>query len=118
MELKLKVYLTDKDGEKFMGIGVLWLLKEVEESGSLRKAASNLSISYSKAYYMIDKLEKSLSIKVIDRKKGGQNRDGASLTDKGREFIALYDTFQKEAKQRIEENFDSFKAQVAKIIGD
>lgn len=118
MELKLKIYLTDIDGEKFMGIGVLWLLREVEEKGSLRKAAAALSISYSKAYYMIDKMEKSLGIKVIDRKKGGQNRDGASLTDKGRAFISLYDAFQKEAKLKIEENYDSFKAEVAKIIGD
>lgn len=118
MELKLKIYLTDEEGEKFMGIGVLWLLKEVEKQGSLRKAASELSISYSKAYYMVDKLEKSLGITVLDRKRGGQSRDGASLSDKGKAFIAVYDSFQKEAKEKIISDYDSFKEEVVKIIGD
>lgn len=47
MELKTKIYLLDDEGEKFMGIGVLWLLNEVAKTQSLHKAASNLSISYS-----------------------------------------------------------------------
>ena len=46
MELKTKLYLVDEEGNKFMGIGVLWLLDNVAEHNSLRKAASALGISY------------------------------------------------------------------------
>ena len=60
MEIKTKLYLVNGDGEKFMGIGVLWLLEHVGTSGSLRAAASALGISYSKAYAMVKNLEDQL----------------------------------------------------------
>ena len=36
MELKTNFYLVDENGEKFMGVGVLWLLAKVGAMGSLR----------------------------------------------------------------------------------
>lgn len=74
MELKTKIYLLDDEGEKFMGIGVLWLLNEVAKTQSLHKAASNLSISYSKAFNMVKNLEKTIGKEVLARKKGGASR--------------------------------------------
>ena len=49
MELNTKIYLLDDNGNKFMGIGVLWLLEAIEESSSLRQAAQKMELSYSKA---------------------------------------------------------------------
>lgn len=80
MELKSKLYLIDEEGEKFMGIGVLWLLQKIASEKSLRKAAADLGISYSKAYMMIRNLEASLGVPVVNRQKGGADRSGATLT--------------------------------------
>ncbi len=49
INLKVKLYLENEQ-DKFMGIGVLWLLQKVQECGSLRAAALDLGISYSKAF--------------------------------------------------------------------
>ena len=108
MEIKTKLYLVDSNGEKFMGIGVLWLLERVESEGSLRAAAASMDISYSKAYGMVRNLERQLGIPVVDRKKGGASHDGASLTAFGKSFLKLYNVFQTEAKARLIEPFDTF----------
>lgn len=116
MDVKVKLYLVDEDGDKFMGIGVLWLLEKVEAEGSLRKSASVLGISYSKAYGMIRNLEKSLGVPVLVRKKGGASHDGASLTPFGKQFIELYRDFQSQAKQLVNAPFDAFKGGLAKLL--
>lgn len=116
MDVKTKLYLIDSGGEKFMGIGVLWLLKRVDSDGSLRAAASSLGISYSKAYNMVRNLERQVGIPVVDRKRGGADHEGSSLTAFGKRFIALYDTFQAEAKKRLEEPFAAFSSEFDRLL--
>ena len=118
MEIKSKIYLTDSNGEKFMGIGVLWLLREVESQGSIRSAAKKLGISYSKAFGMIKNLESQLGIAVIDRKKGGSDHVGSTLTPVGLEFMQLYDQFQKEAKKILLSPFQQFSDRVNRLINE
>lgn len=109
MELKVKIYLTDDEGDKFMGIGVIWLLEEIERAGSLRKAAMNLGISYTKSYAMLSKAEENLAFPLIERRKGGASHEGAALTQKAKEFIKLYWAFQSRAKEKVVREYDDFK---------
>lgn len=116
MELKAKIYLLDDEGEKFMGIGVLWLLNEVAKTQSLHKAASNLSISYSKAFNMVKNLEKTIGKEVLARKKGGASREGATLTEFGKCFVTLYDEFQKKAKESTLIPYQEFKDKLCVLM--
>lgn len=115
LRLKVKLYLEDGD-EKFMGIGVLWLLNKVDECKSLRAAAKDMNISYTKAYTMVSNLEKALNKQVLIRQKGGQNRSGATLTPFARQFLNLYDDFQKKCKQCTREPFEEFQKQLDQIL--
>ena len=108
MGLKIKIYLTDDAGEKYMGIGVLWLLDEIGKTGSLRKAAANLDIAYSKGYSMIRRAEDVFGIPLLVRRKGGKGREGSSLTPFAREFMELYRDFQQEVKDRADEPYERF----------
>lgn len=116
MELKAKLYLVDEEGNKFMGIGVLWLLQHIREHKSLRKGSSVLGISYSKAFSMVRNLEKSLGVAILDRKKGGANRDGATLTPFGEQFIELYETFEQEAKLTLEKPYEQFRENLSLLF--
>lgn len=109
MELKVKIYLTDDEGDKFMGIGVIWLLEEIDRAGSLRKAAMNLGMSYTKSYAMLSKAEENLAFPLIERRKGGASHEGAALTQKAKEFIKLYWAFQSRAKEKVVKEYDDFK---------
>ncbi|HAP57494.1 MAG: LysR family transcriptional regulator [Sphaerochaeta sp.] len=116
MELKAKLYLVDEEGSKFMGIGVLWLLDKVAEHNSLRKAASALGISYSKAFAMVQNLEKSLGVAVLNRRKGGSSREGATLTAFAVSFLDLYRNFEKQAKKDLNEPFERFRQDLAVLL--
>ncbi len=117
INLKVKLYLENEQ-DKFMGIGVLWLLQKVQECGSLRAAALDLGISYSKAFRMVDNLETSLGTAVISRKKGGMQRSGASLTAFGQEFIVLYDKFQRKCKTLMEKPFEEFTEELKTLMSN
>lgn len=115
VNLKVKLYLESDKG-KFMGIGVLWLLEKVKACGSLRSAASELGISYSKAFRMVQNLETELGVEVLERKRGGMQRTGASLTKFGEDFICLYDTFQRECKVLLDKPFYDFSNKLDSLL--
>ena len=109
MELDTKLYVIGSDGKKFMGIGVLWLLEEIDKSKSLRAASINMGLSYSKAYQMLKRLEESVGKPFLERKRGGANREGAELTPFARDF-------QRDAKAAAEKEFVIFRDRVENLI--
>ncbi len=115
INLKVKLYLENEQ-DKFMGIGVLWLLQKISSCGSLRSAAAELGISYSKAFRMIENLESSLGVAVLERHRGGMQRAGASLTPFGQAYILLYDDFQKKCKSLMEEPFEKFSKELSELV--
>lgn len=115
MELKVKLYLVGDDGEKYMGIGVLWLLEEIEKTGSLRQASISLGISYSKCYQMISKAEKALGHPLVERRKGGASHEGAVLTAFARDFMELYRGFQNDVKEKAEDAFKAFSESFTRL---
>ena len=116
MELITKLYVADDEGVKYMGIGVLWLMERIRDTGSLRQAAISMGLSYSKAYGMISNLEKNLGRTVIERKKGGSSNEGASLTPFALEYMKLYNEFQEEAKQAASGIFDIFRKKAEALM--
>ena len=61
MRAVTKVFLYDGD-TRFFGEGPYQLLCGIERTGSLRKAASEMELSYSKAISMIARAEQVLEI--------------------------------------------------------
>ena len=116
MELSTKLYILDSDGRKFMGAGVLWLLERVEETGSLLSASRSMGLSYTKARSMLEALEENLGHPVLDRRKGGAERMGATLTPFAKKYISLYREFQSEAKADVQRRFEDFSAAVGKLM--
>lgn len=116
MELDTKIYLVDENGEKFMGIGVLWLLEAIGDGYSLRSAAAKMNLSYSKAYSMLNRLEKTVGINFVEHKRGGAQRQGVVLTDFARSYIELYKDFQRKAKSASYAVFKEYKKKVDELI--
>lgn len=116
MELDTKLYITGSDGKKYMGIGVLWLLEEIDKSKSLRSASMNMGLSYSKAYGMLKKLEEEVGRPFVERKRGGATREGLELTPFARSYMELYKGFQTSAKAAAEKEFVTFKEKVDTLI--
>ena len=116
MELDTKLYITGSDGKKYMGIGVLWLLEEIDKSKSLRSASINMGLSYSKAYGMLKRLEEEVGRPFVERKRGGASRESLELTPFARNYMELYREFQTSAKVAAEKEFVSFREKVETLI--
>ena len=116
MELDTKLYITGSDGKKYMGIGVLWLLEEIDKSKSLRSASINMGLSYSKAYGMLKRLEEEVGRPFVERKRGGASREGLELTPFARNYMELYREFQTSGKEAAEKEFVKFREKVETLI--
>lgn len=109
--------------EIFFGPGVARVLHLVDELHSLNAAAAAMSMSYSKAWKMIRSMEQQLGIKVIDRRVGGKEGGGSSLTLEGRLFLESYARFEADMKryggdafQRIFANFTAGQKRTVYLV--
>ena len=84
MKVGYKVWI-DNDGKAF-GEGPYQVLRQIEQTGSLHKAAIELNMSYRKAWLMIKAIEKRLGFPLLERKVGGVSGD-AVRRDRYRERL-------------------------------
>ncbi len=85
--VRLHLWLETGDGVLF-GLGRALLLEEIEQRGSLRKAAEELGMSYRAAWGKIRKTEKILGFKLIEQ--NGSKKEGNRLTEQGRQLKEKY----------------------------
>ena len=98
-----KIWL-DNNGKAF-GEGPYELLKHVKKTNSLHEAAHQMDMSYSKAWKLIQTMEKRLGFPLLDKKIGGLSGGGSQVTPKGKELMKRYEQFEKEAKKAIEKAY-------------
>jgi molybdate transport system regulatory protein len=103
MRLRAKLWL-DYDGRAF-GDGPACLLIGVEHSGSLRKAAQELGMSYNKAWRILRAAEERLGFALLDRSVGGSLGGGSHLTAEARDLVARYQAAAAEVEEVLEAVF-------------
>lgn len=91
-----KLYLAPNDGEdgKALGGGLVSLLRGVEESGSLNRAAKDMHMAYSKAWKLMNTTEEHLGVTLIER----DGARGSALTDEGKLLLRCYDAVSREVE--------------------
>ena len=90
--------------EKFFGEGPCRLLKGIERSGSLRAAAMEMDMSYSKASSILSRAEKALKFPLTEKQIGGKGGGGSQLTPEAKDFLKRYEKYREacyEANSRI-----------------
>jgi len=103
MKAAYKIWL-DQNGKAF-GEGPYELLKRVEKSNSLNEAAHQMGMSYSKAWRLIQTMEKRLGFVLLDRQIGGSSGGGSQVTPNGKELMRRYGQFEKDARKVIEKAY-------------
>ena len=96
MEYKIKSRIwIEVDNNVLLGEGRVRLLKAIEKTGSLSKAAKSLNISYKKAWTLVDAVNKSAKKPVTESSIGGKGGGGAILTAYGKSLIEVFDAINK-----------------------
>lgn len=89
-----RIVLRDDSGEKFFGEGPCRLLKGIDRTGSLRRAAKEMDMAYTKALHLVNRAEAVLGFPLTERTIGGKGGGGSRLTAQAKEFIEKYEAYR------------------------
>jgi molybdate transport system regulatory protein len=103
VKVAFKIWL-DNNGKAF-GEGPDELLRRVIKTNSLHQAAHQMGMSYSKAWKLIQKMEKRLGFALLDRRVGGLSGGGSRVTPKGKDLMKRYERFEMSAREAIEKAY-------------
>ncbi len=90
-----------------IGPGKISLLQGIERSGSLRRAAKELGMSYRRAWLLVDGLNRSFIEPVTRASVGGKGGGGVQLTALGTDLVRRYGALAKRFDQLARKEFDS-----------
>lgn len=89
----------DFDDGSALGPGKIRLLELVAETGSIRKAAAGMKMSYRKAWLLLKALKETFGEALVETTTGGKAGGGARLTRLGRFVVAQYRALERSARR-------------------
>ncbi len=104
MEIRSKLWI-EMGSEPVFGRGRRQLLQAIDTYGSINRGAKEINISYRKAWSYIKAMEERLGVKFVERKSGGKNGGGASLTEEARAFLKRYKELEEGIRDIVDERF-------------
>jgi molybdate transport system regulatory protein len=109
VEVSGDIWLRKAD-EVYLGSNRIGLLEQIDEHGSITKAARAAGISYKTAWEAVNALNNLSDRPLVRRTAGGRGGGGTLLTDEGKEVIRRYRILQREHQR--------FVAGLSEKIGD
>lgn len=91
MKIKSKIWIETDEGV-LISEGRIQLLKQIEATGSLNKAAKAMHISYQKAWKLVDASNKASKMALIETQIGGNKGGGTVLTPYGKLLIESFES--------------------------
>src|SRR5688572_5121742 len=89
---RVKVWL-ERDGEYIFGWGICEMLQAVDETGSIKDAATRVGKSYRYVWGRIKRIEQRLGESLVETRVGGEGENRSHLTPQAKswvdEFVAL-----------------------------
>lgn len=91
-----------------IGPGKADLLEAIAETGSISGAAKRMSMSYRRAWMLVDTMNASFRGPLVRSSRGGAGGGGARLTSLGEEVLARYRAMEAKAADSLETDMTAF----------
>lgn len=85
---------VESEDERFMGIGRLELLRQIQQHGSISKAAQEMGMSYKRAWDLVSSLNAQVARPLVLTQTGGKRGGGTVVTAEGEALIAEFEALQ------------------------
>ncbi|MFV0482190.1 MAG: TOBE domain-containing protein [Campylobacteraceae bacterium] len=102
---------VNKQDKSFLGKGRIELLKLIDETGSLSKAAKIMKMSYKAAWDSLNAMNSVSAVPLTQSATGGKGGGGSTLTPMAHLYIQLYEKIYEEQKnffESIEKHIDDY----------
>lgn len=109
-ELKLRIRLCSFAA---LGPGKVDLLEAVDRCGSITAAAKDQTMSYRRAWLLLDEMNRAFAHPVVDASFGGAKGGGAHLSPTGRAIIDLYRRIEAKTHAAIASELADIEAMLA-----
>ena len=91
-----------------MGPGKAELISRVDATGSISAAAREMSMSYRRAWQLVEAINASFTEPVVVTAIGGKRGGGASVTEFGRQLVAQFHAMENAASAAIADDLARF----------
>ncbi|MCY1218507.1 ModE molybdate transport repressor domain protein [compost metagenome] len=81
-----------------VGPGKVALLEAIRDHGSISAAAASLTMSYRRAWLLLQEINHAMRRPAVLSEHGGEHRGGSRLTPEGEEMIRLYRAIEAQAQ--------------------
>jgi molybdate transport system regulatory protein len=96
-----RIRIVRDDGTIALGPGKADLLDAIARKGSIRAAASELGMSYMRAWTLVRTMNASFRSPLVEKVRGGSEQGGARLTRRGEEVLEIYKRMEQEAEKAV-----------------
>lgn len=110
--LRYKLWLSAVSGEGILGEEQYSLLKAINKLGSLSAAASEVGISYRKAWGDLKTAEEMLGYELTTKHRGGSGGGKSELTERAKKLLEAYNALHKKMDDAIEDAYDEFRKKI------
>ncbi len=110
MVVSTKISLRIVHGDEIaLGPGKADLLQGIKATGSIAAAGRELSMSYKRAWSLVETMNKCFNEPLVETMKGGAQRGGAKLTPLGEKVLDTYRQMQSMAEKATARDFESLQ---------
>ena len=100
--LRPRIRIVDDEGTIVLGPGKADLLDAIARTGSIRAAASELGMSYMRAWTLVRTMNAAFRKPLVEKERGGSAQGGAQLTVAGRKVLELYRKIEEKSTKAAE----------------
>ena len=98
-------FWIEKDGKVVLSQWRIRLLEAIQDTGSISAAASEMGISYRRAWDKIHECEERLGVKLVATQTGGEGGGGSTLTPQALDYIKRFRDFVSGLDEMVAERF-------------
>jgi molybdate transport system regulatory protein len=93
-----------------IGPGKADLLQGIHETGSIAAAGRRMGMSYKRAWYLVETMNRHFAGPLVTASKGGRRGGGAALTDLGQQVLKSYRRMEQRTHRALERELERLRA--------